>query len=265
MNSKIMNKTKYYYNTTPMADFRSLCEQFTGKALQSPYRSTVPQLSLVGHSEADWNSLMYSLGAPDDASLHFEYCVPSPKLGGNPSQTDMMIFSESTVWAVESKWTEPQYETVAERISKPEDDGADPRITVKGWLQHFRPFTTHDLRIEDFSGVVYQTLHRAASACAVATARKLCPEVVYLHFHPSPRKDTSTTAQYKADLTDLHGILGKPTRLTFSVVEMPMAPTPLFESIMNLDKNAPATSQLVLDALCQGALFVFGKPIITRI
>ena len=91
-----------------------------------------------------------------------------------------MMMSDSAVWAIEAKWTEPRYETVAKRISKQEADGADPRKTVEGWLKHFRPFTECDLRIEAFENVVYQTLHRAASACAVATARKLRPELVYL-------------------------------------------------------------------------------------
>lgn len=201
-----MNKAKYYYNTTPIADFRSLCKQFLGQPLRSPYRSTVPQLSLVGQRLEEWHSLQNALGAPHDAELHFEYGVPSPKAGGNPSQTDIMMISETTVWAIESKWTEPRdKKTVAQRISKPETDGADPRITVQGWLDHFKPFASHDLRIEDFMGVVYQTLHRVASACAVATAKKSRPEVVYLHFHPSPRKDSATTAQYEADLIDLHG------------------------------------------------------------
>ena len=58
-----MKNRQYYYNTHPVSDFRSLCEQFTGKALQSPYRSTVPLLSLVGHNPQDWGTLLDSMGA----------------------------------------------------------------------------------------------------------------------------------------------------------------------------------------------------------
>ena len=171
-----------------------------------------------------------------------------------------MIISEFAVWAVEAKWTEPRYETVAKRISKPEADGVDPKITVEGWLQHFRPFTSRDLKIDDFQNVVYQTLHRAASACAVATAHKLRPELVYLHFHPSPRKDSATTEQYVSDLTDLHNILGgNPADLTFRVIEMPLMHNQWFETIKDLNKSSPATSKLVLEALCEQSLFNFGS------
>ena len=122
----------YCFDTDPMADFGELCERMAGKPLQSPYRSTVPLLSLVEYSRPRWGELLTSLDAPTDSATYFEYRVPSPKANGNPSQTDALIMSESKVWGIEAKWTEPRYETVARRIRKPEADGADPRKTVEG-------------------------------------------------------------------------------------------------------------------------------------
>jgi hypothetical protein len=200
-----------------------------------------------------------------DGSIHFEYCVASPKPGGNPSQTDALIMSESTVWAIEAKWTEPRYETVGQRLSKPESDGADPRVTVNGWLQHLQRFSTRHLDIEDVVDVVYQVLHRTASACAVAIAQQRRPQVVYLHFHPSPLKNSATTQQYVSDLERLHMLLGNPAELMFVVVEMPLHFTPAFETIKGLDKQSPATSALVLEALRAGPLFTFDPPIIKHI
>ena len=95
--------TNYCFDTEPVDGIEELCKKMTGKALQSPYRSTVPLLSLVEHSQPQWRSLLASWGAPPDSTVYFEYCVASPKAGGNPSQTDALLMSDSTVWAVEAK------------------------------------------------------------------------------------------------------------------------------------------------------------------
>lgn len=260
-----MNSLCYCFDTEPIADFAALCARFAGPPMQSPFRSTVPLLSLVEHSRPQWNALLDSLGEPPDGVVHFEYRVPSPKPRGNPSQTDALIISDSTILAVEAKWTEPRYETVAKRLSKPESDGADPRMTVNGWLQHLQPFASPRLHVDDVTDVVYQVLHRAASACAVATAHGCQPLLMYLHFHPSPLWNSATTAQYIADLRRLNELLGAPANVKFVVVEMPLVPTLAFDSVKNLDKRSQATSRRVIDALLSGPLFTFGAPLITRI
>jgi hypothetical protein len=260
-----MNMTKYCFHTEPMARIEKLCEQMTGKALQSPYRSTVPLLSLVEHSQPDWQSLLAQWRAPSDSTVHFEYRVTSPKPRGNPSQTDALLMLDSMVWAVEAKWTEPRYETVAKRMSKPESDGADPRTTVTGWLKYLQPFAGKDLCVDDFSEVVYQVLHRAASACAVATAEKLQPHLVYLHFHPSPLPSSATTSQYISGLRNLYTLIDSPGGIRFTVVELPLKPTAAFEVIKDLDKKSRETAVQVKAALCNGPLFTFGNPILTQI
>jgi hypothetical protein len=249
----------------PVNGIAGLCERMTGNALQSPYRSTVPLLSLVEHSQAQWMSLLNSLGAPVDRDVYFEYCVVSPKPGGNPSQTDALLMSDKTVWAIEAKWTEPRYETVAKRISKPESDGADPRTTVNGWLKYLQPLSTQELRVDDVLDVVYQVLHRAASACAVASATRLQPHLVYLHFHPSPLSSSAKTDQYVSDLQHLHDLMGNPDGVKFTVVEMPLMPTEAFEKIKDLDKRANESATKIKKALCNGPLFTFGTPILTQI
>lgn len=260
-----MTMTKYCFDTEPMVGIKELCERMTGKALQSPYRSTVPLLSLVEHSRPDWNSLLTVLGVPLDSTVYFEYCVASPNPAGNPSQTDAMLMSDSTVWAVEAKWTEPRYETVAKRIGKPEPDGSDPRKTIDGWLKHLQPYATRELRVDDCLDVVYQVLHRAASACAVATANHSKPHLVYLHFHPSANANSATIEQYVSDLSQLHTLLGHPAGMKFTVVEMPLTPTAAFDAIKGLDKRAAESSAQVKAALCSDPLFTFGQPVFTQI
>ena len=255
-----MHKSIYCFDRKPVDGIMGLCQHMTGKALRSPYRSTVPLISLVEQNHPAWQSLLTSVGAPMAGTVHFEYSVPSPKAKGNPSQTDAMLISNSTVWAIEAKWTEPRYETVEKRISKPEDDGADPRITIDGWLNYLRPFSSCTLSVDGFMGVVYQVLHRTASVCAVAAERKFTPHLVYLHFHPSPLKRSANTEQYVSDLQDLYALLGNPSTLKMTVVEMPLKPTTAFEAIKSLDKRAPESAPLVKTALCKEPLFAFGSP-----
>jgi len=261
----MMNAKNYCFDTDPVDGIGGLCERMTGNALQSPYRSTVPLLDLVEHSQTEWNSLLELWGAPIDSTVYFEYCVASPKPKGNPSQTDALLMSDSTVWAVEAKWTEPRYETVAKRISKPGSDGSDPKKIIDGWLDYMRPFAERELRVDEFMDVVYQVLHRAASACAVATANLCKPELVYLHFHPSNLRNSATTEQYVSDLRHLHELLGSPAELKFSVVEVPLTPTAAFEAIKDLDKRDGESAIKVKAALCSDSLFTFGTPINTII
>jgi hypothetical protein len=124
-----MNSSRYCFDTEAVPDLVALCERFTGKSLQSPYRSTIPLLSLVEHSRKEWDALLKSWGAPTNATIHFEYRVASAKPGGNASQTDALLISGSTVWAIEAKWTEPRYETVAKRLRRPEADGPAGAVT----------------------------------------------------------------------------------------------------------------------------------------
>lgn len=263
----------YCFDTEPAKDFAALCERMAGKPLQSPYRSTVPLLSLVEHSQSAWRSLLTSLGEPPNSTIHFEYCVPSPKAGANPSQTDALIMSEGRVWGIEAKWTEPRYETVARRMRKPKKLGSNPpeaideesREIVEGWLAYLQPYASRELRVGDFEDAVYQMVHRAASACAVASGKELQPELTYLHFHPSPLASTATTDQYVSDLRHLRMLLGPGSALGITVVEMPLEPTAAFRAIEGLDKRARETADAVSAALQRGPLFEFGPPVLTAV
>lgn len=255
--------TRYFLNTQPVTNLRDLCTRMGKKEFQSPYRSTVPLLSLIEHSQPQWDSLLASLGAPANLPIYIEYSVPSPKPGGNPSQTDVMLMSGTAVWAVEAKWTEPRYETVRSRISGPGTSGANPQAIVDGWLKYIQPFTAQNLNANNFLNVVYQVLHRTASACAVATKQDSKPEVVYLHFDPSPDPGSANTDQYIDDLRSLKSLLGNQPGVGFKVVEMPLQPTQAFNAIKNLSRGQSATAIPVSDALCNGPVFSFGDPVVT--
>ena len=99
----------------------------------------------------------------------------------------------------------------------------------------------------------------------MATGKQLRPELVYLHFHPSPLGSTATTDQYVSDLRHLRSLLGQESGLGITVVEMSMEPTAAFREIQGLDKHQRESADTVLAALCHGPLFEFQTPAITMI
>lgn len=261
-----MTGAAYYFDTRDCADIAALCSHFTVKQLQSPTRSTVPLMDLVHNNQTEWNRLLEKLDVPVGCAVHFEFEVPSPKLRGNASQTDALFASASVLWAVEAKWTERRdRQTVTERISKPESDGADPRVTVNGWLTYLQRFASHPLRVDDFADVIYQMVHRAASAAYASAQRSRSPELVYLHFVPSPDPYSATTEHYIAELSRLHEGLGRPGNFPFRVAEMSLQYTSTFEAIKDMDKHSPVTSRQVREALCSGPLFTFGEAVVTQV
>ncbi|ACB76290.1 hypothetical protein [Opitutus terrae] len=261
-----MKRVAHFFDVRECPDLTALCGSFSTKQLQSPTRSTVPLIDLVYGGGSAWERFLRRLGAPADCAVAFELGVPSPKPKGNPSQTDAVFASSANVWAVEAKWTEPvDRQTVAQRISKPESDGGDPRLTVAGWLAHLQPHCRRSLCVDDFSDIIYQMVHRAASAAYLGHQRKLNPELVYLHFAPSPDRASASTEHYLRELERFHERLGKPSTLPFRVVEMPLSFNDAFKAIRGLDKRSPATAAHVKRALCAGALFTFGEPVMVSI
>ena len=252
---------RYFFDTDAATDFEALLARFEPPALASPFRSTVPLLALV---RDDWSTFRHVLALgqfPDDADLHFEFQVKSPRGVGRPSHADLMIRGESAAMAVEAKWTEPRYETVAARLARPESGDQDHREFAGGWLDLLRPFATRPLTLDEFSGAVYQMVHRAASVCAITRA----PSLAYLHFTSSTATQGEGTSQYHADLSYLHGILGHPAGFPFHLVELPIEPTSEFATIKNLEKGSLDTDRAVRATLLSSRLFAFGQPRIRTI
>jgi hypothetical protein len=85
-----------------------------------------------------------------------------------------MVITDALAIAIEAKWTEPHdKQTIAKRIARGESDGGDPNKTIKGWLDRIQLFAAHALRVDDFMDVIYQNIHRTASACTVAKDKGL--------------------------------------------------------------------------------------------
>jgi hypothetical protein len=121
-----------------------------------------------------------------------------------------------------------------------------------GWLSLLQPYVHNQLQLDHFGEAVYQTVHRAASACVTGRIAALA----YIQFCPLPN-GADAGSRLRGDLDHLYTLLGAPERFPFWLVEVVIRPTEGFERIRNLTKGLPATADAVRSALCDGPLFEF--------
>lgn len=247
------------FDSVPVAAIDHVLPFYKASEFESPTRSTVPLLSWLKHEPQMVNSVLSALGMPQGCDLHLEYKVKPQKGRGLPSHTDLMVVSDMNALAIEAKWTEPRYETVSQRLV---NKGANAQDVLTGWLNALQPHARHPLHTAAFSDVVYQMLHRAASACLSGSNTKMA----YLVFEPSPDARTASSRQIEADLKYLRGLLGNPKSFPFFLIRVSLSQALGFQEIASLPKKQPATARQVIAALSGGRpLFGFSNLSVTRI
>jgi hypothetical protein len=232
-------------------DLDALIKECPEREFASPYRSTVPLLSLLKHGSDMWTAILRELGMSDQADLHVEFTVSSPKGRGKASHTDLMLREAERAQAIEAKWGEPRYETVAELLERGGGSG-NRREVLSGWLELLRDHASLSLRPEDVSEVVYQLIHRAASACSAGKS----PGLAYLSFSPPP-PGCGPDDHLKADLAKLLRSIHSRPSLFARVLEVQLEPTTEFLQLSSLPKGSSDTGRQVRAALLDGPLFKF--------
>lgn len=222
------------------------------KEFRSPTRSTIPLLSLLNSPNAALSELLSATGMTSSPAIHLEYTVPPPAGKGIPSHTDAMLLDGDSALAIEAKWSEPRYPTISEWLQKG-GNSLNRQTVLQGWLSCLQNFSQEPLTLNNTSEVVYQMVHRAASACA--TVRK--PKLLYLCFTPQPNGRASKVQHILDDMTTLHALLGSPLNFQFYLAEMEARPTQEFQSISGLTKGIPSTANRVSAALKGEPLFDF--------
>ena len=249
-------RERLYFNQTFVGNFGELVGCYSRDELASPFRSTVPLLSLVRDGQAMLHEIVTQCSIAEQPSLHFEFQVPPPKGRGKASHTDLMLCAQSGCMAVEAKWTEPPYQTVREWLgdsSRPGELGRDNRHEVlSGWLSLLQPMAVRTLVAQDVMSVIYQTVHRAASACHLGTP----PQLAYLQFVSDTGVDAATHEKRLVDLRSLRVALGNGKSFPFRLIEIKMQPTSAFDELSRLPKGRETGSK-VKEALTSRPLFVF--------
>jgi hypothetical protein len=266
--------SRIYYNKTPIVDADSLLSNFKGKALRSPMRSTVPLLDMALHAESHLTSVIGKCGAEPESELRFEYEASSGSGSARPSQTDLMVLGNSRAVAIEAKWTESPYESVARRLLRRTKlrkkdlsmealakDRKHQDTEVRAWLAILQPLACESLTTAVMADVVYQMIHRAASAIATG----LSPSLLYLHFDDTETEPGASSGIYKEDLARLYERLGRPPGFRFYVATQPIERTAVFRTIEGLDRTLSSTSSAVCDAIKAGPLFIYGAADIEQV
>jgi hypothetical protein len=243
-------------------DSLDLIESFGEGALASPFRSTVPLLSLIKDASAKLETILGHCGVVGDIVVDLESEVHSPAVGDRPSFTDAMVFHRNGSLAIEAKWTEPMYESVARRLKRKRSNGQDSTEYIEGWVTLLSGRSSKPIHLNHFLPSTYQLLHRAASACGAC--QDGCPSLAYLHFS-SPESTGARGDAYVKALSDFHRLLGSPEAFPFYVVEIPITGTTAFDAIRGLKKGQKDTGRRVKEALMSGQLFELGELEVHRI
>ncbi len=232
---------------TPNA-IRSVAEAlplYGEKEFESPTRSTIPMLALLKDDPALFRKIVSQLGFPGDYDIFLEYTVGPFGGRGKASHTDVMLAAGKDSLAIEAKWTEPMYPVVKDWPKKGEIKTPNQQAVLKGWLDVLAKRSGHSLNSGDFDGVVYQMIHRAASAAFVSER----PRLAYFLFKPSPDPKSATPEAILGKLDALWTLLGKPEGFPFYVVEIEIAPLEAYKAIQPLKKADEATAEAVASAL----------------
>ena len=222
---------------------------------ESPTRSTIPMLSLLIHAPEKFQTIVRQLNMPDCYDICLEHQVRPPRGKGKASHTDVMVRWKGDALGIEAKWTEPIGKSVA--IWRADGkDRSNRDAVLDGWLGLLRDRLQIPLYAADFDGVLYQMLHRAASA-AVSES----PRLAYFLFRPSDDPRTAQPDEVFRHLGILWDKLGKPASFPFAVVEIPLNPTEAYEQLRSLPKGEPSTAKAIIAALQDPAtpLFDFGE------
>ena len=105
---------------------------------------------------------------------------------GRPSMTDLMIITEKYNIAIEGKFTENLYETIKEWKAEASENSEKLNV-LNSWYRYIEGYCDIDEKdIEKIEeNVVYQFLHRTASACYGCKKNNKIPVVIYQLFYDS--------------------------------------------------------------------------------
>ena len=191
-----------YFKNRKLESVNDIYESFNKNEFKSPFRSTIPLISLFKNNQ-DLNLNIDELKNESVVKYTFEHETKVKKGKGLPSCTDLMIEFENYCLAIESKRTEPAYETVEKWLK----DIPNRYLVLDGWLEILNSNLKLNIEIKDVSSLPYQLVHRVASA--FLSEKK--PMVLYIGFDLDERKEN----YYLESLTKFSNILQQKVDIYF--------------------------------------------------
>jgi len=242
------------YQTSNLADFGNLVTAYPPKEFDSPYRSTIPHLSLWRDPIRLLASWCPMLGLPEPRRLlaTFEFQVPPVKGIGKPSHTDLMLEWESHCVAIEAKYTEPPYEKVKEWLAAGNRDNRN--LVLEGWCDLINRATGGHLKPEAVHNVTYQVIHRIASACHPIAKNRL---VLYQGFDLTENR----IEYYISELESVRRLLHRSSELVFAVVNISIQPTPIYSTLQKRwEEGERSLRGEIIAGLIADSLMSFSEP-----
>lgn len=224
--------------------FADLVRALPDKEFERDTRSTVALLAW-SKDERRVAALARAVGAPPAGQTvaRFEYPERAGCSAcggrGKPSFTDLLLDLGSDVLAIEAKRNERRYPTVKEWYAK--SPTANRRAVLAHWLECCLRLPGPITR---YHGLVYQMVHRAASARCAAGDRR--GHVVHLLFNAEHADEYVEASKHAASLLAPSG------DLRFHVVVVPTVPSHGNRERMSVSK--------LRNALIDQPLFDFGPP-----
>ena len=213
--------------------------------------STIPLLCYWRNKGRALENIAAALELPDLVSSCVTFEAETRSLGprDKSSYSDVMIQSSTSVVAIEGKWTEGRYTTVNKwRTSDHRQDVLDH------WLRLMRKYTDPEEQSQ-IGELVYQMIHRCASACSRSPSVAV---LLYQVFSGSTPHEF-----YARDLEKFVSIVKPRQNLVVASCVVPLRKTETFSETATLLKAMSDASKgaLVREAVASKNLFEFGDPI----
>jgi hypothetical protein len=221
-------------------------------------RSTVPLL-------AWWREHAGHYAIPDvdlsEATARFEYPVPAgcATCGGRGkhSFTDVMLLSDSRAIAFEAKYTEPAYEIVNKWLTRGSNRKNRENV-LNHWCHLIEEYTATPIDKSNLGTLVYQVVHRTASACA-GTPTAGAAGVAYLIFD-----DGRDQSHYESELKQAAHVLDPANKISFVMIRVPTRRLPGFDVVSRRCDEATdqgERTEIIAEAIRDGvAMYEFDSP-----
>ncbi len=187
-------RTKLFHGKPNNNDFSEILSGVSKHDLyERKHCSTIPLMVVWMHFEKILPGILQGIDGENGgkAEICFEYPV-SPKSGrGKASMTDVMIFSNKSVIAIEGKWTE-RNKKISTWLGKEARAGTNKWSVLNYWFESILGKNERGFHYEakGHGELDYQMLHRTASSFLVAREKRLNPVVIYQIFWDQDLSDS---------------------------------------------------------------------------
>lgn len=187
----------------------------------------------------------------NDYSICFEYPVKSIE-NAKSSYTDVMLISEDTNIAIESKWNEKTSYSCKNHKAKRKHK------VQEHWISIISNYIGKDLKIEQFKDIEYQLLHRVASACSLN--KKNCI-VVYQIFY-----EVELSLEYIKEINKIIVILDSP-KIKFYINSVKIESTKNYSTLSMKIKTADKKERIakIKNTIKKNKLFSFSNESLYRL